>query len=270
MKKIACIFGLLVLAALYFVKAQDTLYIYQSGMVTEKSAISEIDSIAFSLGPLILGKISDIEGNEYLTVQIGTQTWMAENLRTQTFNDGTPIPKVTGNTAWAELTTPAWCWYNNDSAANASLYGPLYNWFAAIDSNLCPSGWHMPSVSEWNVLRDYLIANGYNYDGSTTLNHIGKSMASASNWNLSTGKGDVGNTDYPEYRNKSGFSVLPGGHRSTIGFSYIGDRSYFWSSTETDPGSMNAWFRYINYQDVIFNYSHINKKLGMSVRCVKN
>ena len=270
MKKKAYIIGLLVLTGLYSMKAQDTLYIYQSGMVTEKSAVSEIDSIAFKLGPLILGKISDIEGNEYLTVQIGTQTWMAENLRTLTFNNDTPIPKVTGNTAWGELTTPAYCWYNNDSAANAELYGPLYNWYSVSDSNLCPSGWHVPSHSEWTILRDYLITNGYNYDGSTTLNHIGKSMASASNWNISTIEGSVGNTDYPGYRNKSGFSALPGGHRSTTGFYYIGARSYFWSNTETDPGSMNAWFRNINYDNVVFNYSHVNKKTGMSVRCIKD
>ena len=108
--------------------------------------------------------ITDIDGNVYHTVKKGNQLWTVENLRTTSFNDGRPIQLVTDNVTWASLTTPAYCWYNND-IYNKSKYGALYNWYAVDTKKLAPKGWHVPTDVEWDILQDYLIANGYNSDG---------------------------------------------------------------------------------------------------------
>ena len=100
--------------------------------------------------------VVDIDGNVYHTVTIGTQVWMVENLKTTKYNDGTAIPLVTDNTAWGALTTPGYCWYNNDSATYKNTYGALYNWYAVNTGKLAPTGWHVPTDSEWTVLTTYL------------------------------------------------------------------------------------------------------------------
>ena len=100
---------------------------------------------------------------------------MAENLKTTKFKDGTPIPDVTDETDWAGLSTPGYCWHNNN-IDNKNTYGALYNWFTVSTGNLCPSGWHVATHDEWTTLVDYLIANGYNYDGTTTGNKIAKAL----------------------------------------------------------------------------------------------
>ena len=102
----------------------------------------------------IYNKVTDVDGNSYNTVVIGTQTWMAENLKTTRLNDGTSIPLVTSSTTWGTLSTPAYCWYNNDEATNKVTYGALYNWYTAKSGKLCPSGWHIPSDDEWTTLTD--------------------------------------------------------------------------------------------------------------------
>ncbi|MDD4729737.1 MAG: FISUMP domain-containing protein, partial [Dysgonamonadaceae bacterium] len=154
--------------------AQDTLYIYKSGSVVTKRAISDIDSVIFykALNPVT---VTDIDDNVYHTVTIGTQVWMVENLKTTKYNDGTSIPLVSDGTAWSNLATPGYCFYNND-AANKSTYGALYNWFTVNTNKLAPTGWHVPTDAESTTLENYLIANGFNYDGTTTGNKIAKSM----------------------------------------------------------------------------------------------
>ncbi len=97
----------------------------------------------------------DIEGNVYRTVKIGNQTWMAENLRTTKYNDGQDIPLVAGSYAWGSLTTPGYCWLNNDQT-NKNIYGALYNWYAADADKLAPTGWHVPDNEDWAVLVSYL------------------------------------------------------------------------------------------------------------------
>jgi uncharacterized protein (TIGR02145 family) len=133
----------------------------------------------------------------------------------------------------------------------------------------CPSGWHLPSDAEWTTLENYLIANGYNFDGTTSGNKIGKSMATATGWNSSYGLGTVGNTYYPAYQNKSCFSGLPGGYRDYYqGFNEVGYYGYWWSSTETS--TTNAWFRYLGYYfEYLYRYG-LNKSYGFSVRCVRD
>ncbi len=251
MKRSTGIFVLSVLAGFYAVKAQDTLYIYQSGMVSEKSAISEIDSMAFSLGPLILGRISDIEGNEYLTVQIGTQTWMAENLKTTKYNDGIAIPLATDNAAWSGLTTSGYCWYNNDSATYAQTYGALYNWYTVNTGNLCPTGWHVPTDAEWTTLTDYL--GGESVAGGK-LKETGYT-----HWNSP----NTGAT------NETGFTALPGGYRSSNGtFASVGTYGYWWSATETN--AENARPRYVYYLNSLVYRNYHDKRSGLSVRCVRD
>ncbi|MGB4293792.1 MAG: FISUMP domain-containing protein, partial [Bacteroidales bacterium] len=128
--------------------------------------------------------MNDVDGNRYKVIMIGNQLWMAENLRTTKYNDGTPIPLVTDNTAWSNLTSPGYCWYDNNST-NKDTYGALYNWYTVNTGKLCPSGWHVPSDDEWTIMQNYLIANGFNYDGTTYYNKYAKALASTTGWTSS-------------------------------------------------------------------------------------
>ena len=226
--------GTIILAIIFacnLVAAQDTLYIYKSGAVVTKCAVNDIDSVIFykALDP---ATVVDVDGNVYSTVTIGTQIWMVENLKTTKYNDGTSIPLVSDDTAWFNLSTPGFCWYNND-AANKNIYGALYNWYTVNTNKLAPTGWHVPTDAEWAMLENYLIANGYNYDGTTTGNKIAKSLAATTLWNTYTTVGTIG-YDLTK-NNTSGFAGLPSGYRSYIGpFNYIGSNGYWWSSTETN------------------------------------
>jgi len=273
MKTIGTIILALFLAC-NLVAAQDTLYIYKSGTVVTKRAVNDIDSVIFykALDP---AAVVDIVGNVYHTVTLGTQTWMVENLKTTKYNDGTVIPVVTSASAWELLTTPAYCWYFNNSD-NKNTYGALYNWFTIYTGKLAPTGWHVPTDAEWTTLEIYLQNNGYNWDGSmdtdndrTTNNNIAKSLASATNWTSSSTEGGVGNTDNSSYRNKSGFAGFPGGSRNYNGsFNDIGSYGLWWSSSEGDPSY--AWYRSLSY-----NFGNVNrfkyfKQCGFSVRCVRD
>src|SRR5574344_1985932 len=180
----------------------DTMYIMKSGaIVGQYNVNTEVDSIIFYKptleGNITYGSITDIDGNTYKTVTIGTQTWMAENLKVTKYNDGIAIPNVTDATAWSELTTGALCDYDN-TPSNSETYGKLYNWYAVNTGKLCPTGWHVPSDAEWTILENYLIANGYNYDGTTTNNKIAKAMASSSGWKSSTNEFLIGSNDSTE------------------------------------------------------------------------
>ena len=141
--------------------------------------------------------VTDIDENFYETITIGTQEWMAENLKTTKYNDGNDIPDVTDDFEWSALTTGARSWYDNNEAANKNTYGALYNWYAVSTGKLCPQGWHAPTDQEWSTLENYLAANGYNYDGSTGSNNYALALASVNGWTSSQETGAVGNTDYP-------------------------------------------------------------------------
>lgn len=158
--------------------------------------------------------VNDIDGNIYHTLTIGKQVWMAENLRATHYNDGEPIPEVTDDVEWINLTTGAYCNYDN-SEFNVTNFGRLYNWHAVNTGKLAPKGWHIPTDAEWTILENWLIANGFNYDGTTngdrdTNNKIAKSLAADSIWSPDSFAGTVGNTDYPAKRNVTGFNALPG------------------------------------------------------------
>jgi len=207
---------------------------------------------------------ADGDNNNYPVVTIGTQTWMAENLKTTKYNDSTVIPLVTDNTAWDNLgyEDKAYCYYR-DSSSYANTYGALYTWAAAIngttgsDNNpsglqgVCPNGWHLPSDAEWKELTDYLG---------------GSSVAGGKMKEVGTTHWDSPNTGAT---NESGFSALPGGSRGyNGGFSFLGPNAAFWSATEAS--SSCALSRHLSYYYSGVNWAGDGKGSGFSVRCVKN
>jgi uncharacterized protein (TIGR02145 family) len=215
----------------------------------------------------------DGDGNGYYSVNIGGKEWLTENLKTTKYNDGTNIPPVSISADWAALTTPGFCWYNND-VVNKDKYGALYNWYAFDPSitatkNISPVGWHVATLQDWTDLRVYLNDNAYNYDGSTTGNNIAKSICALTDWTASTTAGAVGNSDYPAMRNKTGFTGLPGGLRQPSGtFQDINNSALWWTSYDVDAAQ--GWGPYIGYSATsIFDW-YKDKKLGLSVRCVKD
>jgi len=194
---------------------------------------------------------TDIDGNIYHTVKIGTQTWTVENLKTTKYNDGTAIPLVTDGTAWGNLTTGAYCWYNNDVNANKATYGALYNWYAVNTGKLAPTGWHVPTDAEWTTLSTYL--GGDNVSGGALKE------AGTAHW-ASPNSGAT---------NSSGFSALPGGYRYYNGyFYYIGSYGYWWSATET--AASGAYYRYLFYDYSDLSRNSYFKSCGFSVRLVRD
>jgi|GEM_PF-1183841 uncharacterized protein (TIGR02145 family)/uncharacterized repeat protein (TIGR02543 family) len=212
--------------------------------------------------------VMDIDGNIYTTVSIGTQTWTVENLRTTKYNDGSPIPLVTNDGPWSGLGTGAYCFYGNTTeATQQQRLGALYNWYTVNTGKLTPAGWHVPSDSEWSVLENYLIANGYNFDGTTMGNKIAKSMAANTDWTLSTNTGAVGND--LSANNRSGFSALPVGHRYyTGGFLAQSEDIFLWSTTENNASS--AYFRCLYFGVSYSQRSTYDKTFGCSVRLIRD
>ena len=198
-------------------------------------------------------------------VTIGTQIWSTTNLGLTTYRDGTPIPQVTDPTAWENLTTGAWCYYNNDPA-NGTIYGKLYNWYAVAgihdnDPNtpnkiLAPTGWHVPTDAEWTTLTTFL--------GGESV--AGGKMKSTGTIQAGTGLWQNPNTGAT---NESGFTGLPGGFRDDLGGSTgsIGYVSYLWSSSE-DTTSF-AWTRSLRLSNIALR-SYISKYDGISVRCIRD
>jgi uncharacterized protein (TIGR02145 family) len=215
--------------------------------------------------------IKDIDGNLYSTVKIGTQVWMAENLKTTKYSNGDLIGTTTPATLdITSETAPKYQWACSGSESNVATYGRLYTFYVVTDTrNVCPIGWHVPSDAEWTTMESYLIANGYNYNGTNTGNNYAKAMASTTGWTTSTTAGAPGNTDYPTYRNKSGFTAVSGGNRFNNGtFINIGWYGYWWSSTENS--TTNAWIREVYCSNSnVGRYSHF-KRGGYSVRCVRD
>ena len=205
------------------------------------------------------GNVTDIDGNVYKTVIIGEQEWMAENLKTTTYDNGDPLPDVTDDTEWSSLTTGACCSYNNDEA-NEDMYGKLYNWYAVDDSrNVCPTGWHVPCDEDWTALTDCL--------GGESV--AGGKMKTTGTLQKNTGLWQDPNT---EATNLSGFSGLPGGYRFGSGeFGFVGEMGA-WRSTTMDTlrPERGAWGRFLNYNSGTVFRGHGNLTLGFSVRCVRD
>lgn len=259
MKKIT--FLLLAILAISFTSCKDDEDENTDTTETEVNSNTQINADGKT------GTVTDVQGNSYAIVKIGTQWWMVENLKVSKYNDGTAIPNVTDAAEWAALTTGAYCDYDN-SAANGTKYGHLYNWYAVNTGKLAPAGWHVPTDAEWTTLENYLIANGYNYDGSTTDNKIAKALAAKTDWNTSTTTGAPGNT--LSTNNSTGFSALPGGARNYSGsFDLLGSSGVWWSATEDSAD--DAWGRDLSYYyPFLYSSNDLGNQGGFSVRCVRD
>lgn len=210
---------------------------------------------------LTYGAVTDIDGNVYKTITIGSQTWTAENLRTERLNDGAGIINDVNNQLWTQRTDPAYSRYDNGVLIRFST-GNLYNWYAVSTGKLCPVGWHVPSEAEWNTL---ITGLGGESTAGKKLKQSGTSMWQAPNYGA----------------NESGFTAVPAGIRiGSIGsngglFSDMGLRGYWWTSTQSS--SSTAKYRAIDYLGVISGtpgnpgkYELNNKNFGFSVRCIKD
>ncbi|MEE4198706.1 MAG: FISUMP domain-containing protein [Bacteroidales bacterium] len=244
-------------------------------VIDEEQAKSEdeVDIIIFN--KIASEIVMDYDGNEYKTVQIGDQLWMAENLKTTHYAVGTEITLVENNAYWGWLTASdkAYCFYDNN-IANKDIYGALYTWAAAMNGatssdfnpsgiqGICPTGWHLPSDDEWKELELYLGMNQAELDEDGFYNRgtgIGSKLKTKSGWN-NDGNGN----------NMSAFSALPAGARwdySTTFFN-LGVQASFWSSTE--DYYYDAYIRQLSS-----SYTHIerhtrDKENGYSVRCIKD
>jgi uncharacterized protein (TIGR02145 family) len=214
---------------------------------------------------------TDVDNNNYPVVEIGTQVWMAENLKTTKYNDYSPVALVTDNAVWGALSGPGYCWYNNDVNTYKDTYGAIYKGYTADPAsnggkNVCPAGWHVPTDAELSTLIAFLTNNGYGYMGSGST--VAKSMAATSGWGTISGAGLVGNDQ--RSNNSTGFSALPGGFRSSTDGSFLnlGSIGYWWSSTTFSTSS--AYFRRLSYtSSEVFRY-YSTKREGQSIRCLKD
>ncbi|MDD3320523.1 MAG: FISUMP domain-containing protein [Paludibacter sp.] len=217
---------------------------------------------------LTYGNLTDIDGNVYKTIVIGTQTWMAENLRVTKYRNGDAIPNVTINSTWHTLLKGAQCSYNNNIETNSiNKFGRLYNYYAVVDSrNLAPNGWHIPTDAEWTRLEDYLESK------LTKTDSKAKSLTSSTDWPSSLTVGTVGYLDPATnalLNNSTGFSALPAGIRFYCGCSnYVTTFTAWWSSSKYDGTS--AFFRSLNYNSSAIGRNYYDKVFGLSIRCVKD
>ncbi len=209
---------------------------------------------------LTYGTVSDNDGNIYKTIDIGTQTWMAENLKVTNYNDNTKIPLITDNDDWESLSTPGYCWYENNEEIYKNLYGAYYNGYAVLTGKLCPTGWHIPSNEEWQTLEFYL---GVQPDSRGTVEGLKIKETGSHNWY------PVENIDGT---NETGFTGLPGGFRMGYDGGNIGSEGYiaFWWTSSGYPQ-----YNWLYTRNLLYIHSDINQDsreldTGMNVRCIKD
>lgn len=220
------------------------------GSSTEtKEEFIKVEQLAGGCGSTT--SVTDIDGNSYGVVTIGSQCWMTANLNVTKFRDGTGIPVVTDNSAWQNLESPGVTSYNNDNT-NDATYGKLYNWYAVGDPRgICPEGWRVPHDNDYRILTDYLDPDG-DFSGGR-MKQTGSDLWESPN--------DGAN-------NSSGFSGLPGGMRFREGmFDHIGRRGTFW--TVREDGDFEAYFLTLTYDTPIAYRTRIFKQSGFSCRCIK-
>jgi uncharacterized protein (TIGR02145 family) len=230
----------------------STTYHYRVKAVsTTGTSLGNDDSFTTSAPPTT---VTDIDGNIYNIVRIGTQTWMNENLKTTLYNNGDPIPSITDNLTWAGSHSEAYCWYNNNEASNKNIYGALYTIYAAGDvRNICPTGWHTGSDEDWTTLTDFLsgvtVAGGKLKESGTT--HWGDPNTGATN--------------------SSGMTIQPGGNRSTAWGTFSGLNIWagIWFS-QNESNTIAGFQNLNNTSEEIYRIMSVaGGEMGMSVRCIK-
>ncbi len=250
----------------------DVLLAWKPGLLNYAFKITNFDTsgLIIKMIPSAVN-ISDVEGNIYQCVRLGSQIWTVENWRCKKYDDGNDIQQVSDNEQWKGLSTPAYCFYDNSSdPVYQKKWGALYNWYVVDTINprkIAPEGWRVPTSSDWYTLEKYLTENGYNWDGNTTGNKIAKSIASKIEWGIHSTAGAIGN-DLGK-NNTSGFSALPGGARTNLGsFNGQGEHGSWWSTNEF--GLSSAWNRYIYDFSVAFSNLNGPKTIGRSIRLVRD
>jgi len=228
---------------------QDFLYVHQKTGGVIQATVNNIDSIViYSFDG---STVTDIDGNIYNTVLIGTQIWMKENLKATKFNDGTTIPLVKNASEWSDLSTPAYCWYYSSQELFGNTYGALYNWYAINTRKLCPTGWHVPGNDEWGALIKYLggdsVAGGKLKETGTI--HWASPNSGATN--------------------ETGFTALGSGFRYYDGlYTNMYVSSNWWSATQSCPTT--AFLRYILYDNDDIITIRPEMTFGAAVRCIKD
>ena len=212
----------------------------------------------------LVNLMMDIDDNIYKSIKIGSQWWLAENLKVTKYRNGDPIPEETDNSTWADLSTGARCVYDNDES-NANTHGYLYNWYAVDDArNIAAPGWHVPTDEEWKTLEMALGMSKSESDdtGWRGTNEGSKLADRADLWNN-------GNLDNNAAFGESGYSALPDGYRQDDGyFLTLGGSANFWSSTERSDNF--AWPRVLHYFNSDVGRSSVNKDYGFSIRLVRD
>jgi uncharacterized protein (TIGR02145 family) len=239
-------------------KEKNTINFEQFDSLKKQSQIAK--------GITILDSVFDIELNSYPIVKIGKQIWFAQNLRTTKYNDGQKIDEISDNDTWSKINKGATTTYPNlNDTDSLKIYGKLYNWKAVETKKLCPKGWHVPSISEWDTLELFLSKNLYAYEDGNF--EIAQSLVSTNGWCTAENLASPGFVN--GIKNTSGFNAFPAGSRSASGsFYYIWQSANFWTSTEYDKDE--AHFRQLFYFTTKLAKNRNPKNLGMSIRCVKD
>jgi uncharacterized protein (TIGR02145 family) len=195
--------------------------------------------------------VEDIDGNIYESVRIGSQIWMANNLKTTKCNDGSEIPFIILNSNWDNANGPGYCWYNNNENTFGQKYGALYNWYVIQSCDVCPDGWRVPTEADWMELEEYL--GGADVAGGK-MKQVGED-----NWNSP----NLGATD------EFGFTALPTGYREpNLGqFREEGEAGGWWSGETKDQE--NAYLRYLRFDTAALISSYGHYQYGNSIRCIK-
>lgn len=261
MNPIKILFLFFLLSDSFYASAQILMRIHQKNGEVVVLPVNEIDSVTYASGgvqtdsvfnpSLSYGSVRDVEGNLYKTIQIGSQEWMAENLRTSTYSNGDTLTQIINNSTWLNDSSGAWCYYNNEERNNVP-YGKLYNWRVAINpKNICPNGWHMPSETEWNTLVNFL--------GGDAIAGAKLKSKSLQHWE----------SPNAQATNSSGFSALASGLRFIEG-DFFGLLNYagWWSKQSLDETS--ALKLNVNYLSGSSFFDGYNKGYGFSIRCLKD
>lgn len=216
------------------------------------------------------GTVTDIDGNTYQTVVIGSQEWMAEDLKVTKYRNGDAILTDQSHNQWQQSTEGIWTYYDNDPANN-DLYGKLYNWYATVDSRgLCPTGWRTPTDNDWQILEEFIDPTDRG-----NKNEVGKKLKSKRQVNSPFG-GEYNTTEHPRWddhpvnfgTDEYNFNSLPGGgYTNGNAFRHKGQEAYYWSSTEAQ--NSHAWTRILTFSNLGTSRGQLQKSLGSSVRCIK-